>query len=93
MSAVSGDHIVKVYSSMGLVMASIVPFHFPHVVDVRVNICIVYIVSIYLMSFESRVSPSSFGFMFMGNVVLFICNASCALYSAGSGVKSAFLLD
>ena len=33
----------------------------------------------------SRVSPSIVGFM--RSVVLFICNASCVLYSAGSGVK------
>ena len=37
-SAASGDHVVETYSSMGLVMAlyvaRIVPFCFPHVVDV-----------------------------------------------------------
>ena len=30
---------------------------------------------------------SYFGLMFMGSVVLFICSASCVLYSAGCGVK------
>ena len=46
-SSVSGDHIVEMYSSMGLVMAlyvtSIVSFSFLHIVDVSVlNICIVF---------------------------------------------------
>ena len=35
----------------------------------------------------SRMVPSSFRLMFMGTLVLFICTASCVLYSAGSGVK------
>ena len=39
------------------------------------------------MSLGSRVSPSTFGLMFMGTVILSICKASCVLYSAGSGVK------
>ena len=37
------------------------------------------------MSLGSRVSPSIFGLMFMGSVMLSIC--SCVVYSAGSGVK------
>ena len=36
-------------------------------------------------SFGSRVS-SNFVLVFMVSVVLFICNASCVLYSAGSDV-------
>ena len=39
------------------------------------------------LSLGSRVSPSIFGLMFMGSVMLSICNSSCVLYSAGSGVK------
>ena len=39
------------------------------------------------MSLGSRASPSIFGLMFMGSVMLSICSASCMLYSAGSGVN------
>ena len=39
------------------------------------------------VSLGSRVSPSTFGFMFMGSVMLSICSSSCVLYSAVSGVK------
>ena len=39
------------------------------------------------VSFVSRVSHNSFGLMFMGSVMLFICSASWVLYIAGSGVK------
>ena len=39
--------------------------------------------------FGSRVSPSIFGLMFMGSVMLSICSSSCVLYSAWSGVKRA----
>ena len=39
------------------------------------------------MSLGSKVSPGIFGLMFMGSVMLSICNSSCVLYSAGSGVK------
>ena len=35
------------------------------------------------MSLGSRVSPSIFGLMFMGSVMLSICSLSCVLYSAG----------
>ena len=35
----------------------------------------------------SSVIHSILWFMFMGSVVLFICSASCVLYSTGSGVK------
>ena len=92
-------HMVETYSSIGLVMAlyvaMIVSFCFPHVVDVSaLSICIVlrtFVVVIYMcwlyVSLGSRVSPSIFGLMFMGSVMLFICSSSCVLYSAGSGVK------
>ena len=95
-----GDHMVETYSSMGLVMAlyvaRIVSFCFPHVVDVSaLSICIVLraflvVISMCLLyvSLGSRVSPSIFGSMFMGSVMLSICSSSCVLYSAGSGVKS-----
>ena len=43
--------------------------------------CLLYV------SLGSRVSPSIFGLMFMGSVMLSICSSSCVLYSAGSGVK------
>ena len=39
------------------------------------------------VSLGSRVSPSTFGFMFMGSLMLSICSSSCVLYSSGSGVK------
>ena len=67
-----GDHMVKTYSSMGLVMAvyvaRIVSFCFPHVVDVSaLSICIVlrdFVVVIFIclmyVSLGSRVSPSNF---------------------------------
>ena len=41
---------------------------------------------------ERRVSPSIFGLMYMGNVMLSICSSSCVLYSAGSGVKRVHVL-
>ena len=37
--------------------------------------------------FGSRVSPSIFGLMFMGSVMLSMCGSSCVLYSARSGVE------
>ena len=98
-SDASGDHMVETYSSMSLVMALyvaiIVSFCSPHVVDVcALSICIVpraFVVVIYMcllyVSLGSRVSPSIFGLMSMGSVTLSICNSSCVLYSAGSGVK------
>ena len=95
----SGDHMVETYSSMGLVMAlyvaRIVSFCSPHVVDVSaLIICIVLrafvvVISMCLLyvSLGSRVSPSNFGLMFMGGVMLSIGSSSCVLYFAGSGVK------
>ena len=72
------------------------PFVSPHVVDVSaLSICIVlraFVVVIYMcllyVSLGSRVSPSIFGLMFMGSVMLSICSSSCGLYSSGFGVKS-----
>ena len=98
-SDASSDQMVETYSSMGLVMAlyvaMIVFFCFPHVVDVSaLSICIVlhaFVVVIPMcvlyVSLGSRLSPSMFGLMFMGSVMLSICNSSCVLYSAGSGVN------
>ena len=96
-SDASGDHMVETYSSMGLVMAlyvaMIVSFCFPHVVDVSALsiyclacfcCCDLYVLYV---SLGSRVSPTIFGLMFMGSVMLSICSSSCVLYSAGSGVK------
>ena len=58
------------------------------------SICIVlraFVVVIYMclwyVSLGSRVSPSIFGLMLTGSVILSICSSSCVLYSAGSGVK------
>ena len=77
-SDASGDHMVETYSSMGLVMAlyvaRIVSFRFPHVLDVSASsICIVLrafavVISMCLLyvSLGSRVSPSTFRLMFMG---------------------------
>ena len=39
------------------------------------------------MSWGWRVSPSIFGLILMGSVMLSICSSSCVLYSAGYGVK------
>ena len=39
-------------------------------------------------SLESSVSPSTFGCVVMGSIVLSIRSPSCVLYSAGSGVSS-----
>ena len=76
-SDASDDHIVKTYSSMGLVMAfyvaMIVSFCFPPVDVSALSICIVLralviVISMCLLyvSLGSRVSPSIFGLMFMG---------------------------
>ena len=78
---------------MGLVMAMyvamIVSFCFPHVVDGRaLSICIVLrafvvVISMCLLyvSLGSRVSPSIFGLMFMGSVMLSICSSKlCAVF-------------
>ena len=58
------------------------------------SICIVlraFVVVIYIrflyVSLGSRVSPSIFGLMFMGSVMLSICSSSCVMYSIGSGVE------
>ena len=80
---------------MALYVAMIFSYCFPHVVDVSaLSICIVVrafvgVISMCLLyvSLGSRVSPSIFGLIFMGSVMLSICNSSCVLYSAGSGVK------
>ena len=77
---------------MALYVAMVVSFF---VVDVSaLSICIVLrdlviVISMCLLyvCLGSRVSPSIFGFMFMGSVMLSICSSSCVLYSAGSGVK------
>ena len=97
-----GDHMVETYPSMGLVMAlyvvRIVSFcflNFPHVVDVSaLSICIVLraffvMISMCLLYVHlgSRVSPSIFGLMFMGSVMLYIYSSNYVLYSAGSDVK------
>ena len=91
--------LMLLVTSMGLVMAlyvaRIVSFCFPHVVDVSaLSICIVLrafvvVISMCLlyMSLGSRVSPSIFGLMFMGSVILSICSSRCVLFSGGSGVK------
>ena len=103
MSAASGDHIVESYTSIGLVMALYVASNvsscFPHVVDVS-DLCICIVLRAFVavlsrcflyVSLGSKVSPSIFGFIFLGSVVLFIYNSSCMLYSAGSGVKNVHL--
>ena len=47
---------------------------------VVISMCLLYV------SLGSRVSPSIFGLIFMGSVMMSICSTSCVLYSAGSGV-------
>ena len=103
-SDASGDQMVETYSSMGLVMAlyveMTVSFCFHHVVNVSaLSICIVLrafvvVISMCLLyvSLGSRVSPSIFGLMCMGSVMLSICSLSYVLYSAGSGVKRVHVL-
>ena len=44
--------------------------------------CLLYV------SLGSIISPSIFGFMFMGSVMLSICSSNCVWYSAGSGVQT-----
>ena len=44
------------------------------------------------MNLESRFSPSIFGLMFMGSVMLSICISSCVLYSTGSGGKRVYVV-
>ena len=48
---------------------------------------VVISMSLLYVSLGSRVSPSIFGLMFMGSMMLSICSSSCVLYSAGSDVK------
>ena len=80
---------------VALYVAMIVSFGFPKVVDVSaLSICIVLHAFVIFISMcllygnlRSRVNPSIFGLLFMGSVMLSICNASYVLYSAGSGVK------
>ena len=98
-SDASGDHRVETYSSMGLDMAllvaMIISFCSPHVVDVSaLSICIalrafVVFISMYWLYVSQglRVSPSIFRLMFMGGVMVSICSSSCVLHSAGPGVK------
>ena len=43
---------------------------------VVISMCLLY------MSLGSRVSPSIFGLIFMGSVMLSICSSNCVLYSA-----------
>ena len=99
-SDASGDHpyggnVLKYGSYYGFVCCEDRFLCFPHVVHVSaLSICIIFrafVVVIYMsllyVSLGSRVSPSIFGLMFIGRVVLFICSSSCVLYSAGSGVK------
>ena len=80
---------------MALYVARIVSFCFHHVVDVSAlrSICIVLrafviVISmcVFYASLGSRVSPSIFGLMLMGSVMLSICSSSYVLYSDGSGV-------
>ena len=49
-------------------------------------VVVIYMCLLYV-TLGSRISPSIFGLMFMGSVMLSICSSSCVLYSAGSGVK------
>ena len=76
------DHMVETYSSMGIDMnlyvTRIFSFCSPHVIDVSaLSICIllrVFVVVNYMcllyVRLWSRVSPSIFGLMFMGSVML-----------------------
>ena len=72
---------------MVLYVAMIVSFCFPHVVNVgALSICIVlcafvvvFSMCLLYMSLGSRVSPSIFGLMFMGSVMLSMCSSSCVL--------------
>ena len=52
----------------------------------RALVIVIFMCLLYV-SLGSRVSPSIFGLMFMGSVMLSICSSSCVLYSAGSDVK------
>ena len=52
----------------------------------RAFVVVIYMCLLYV-SLVSRVSPSIFGLMFMGSVMLSICSVCCVLYSAVSGVK------
>ena len=79
---------------MGLVIAlyvaRIVSFGFPHVVDLY---CLAYFVVVFSMclmyvSLGSIVSSNIFVLMFIGRVVLYMCSASCVLYSVGSDMKT-----
>ena len=86
-----GDHMVETYSSIGLVMdlyvVRFVSVCSHQVVDVSaLSICIVlhaFVVVIFMcllyVSLGSRVSPSIFGLMFMGSVMLSICSSSCVV--------------
>ena len=98
-SDASGDHMVEAHSSMGLAMAlyvaRIVSFCFPYVVDVSaLSICtvlrdfvVVISMCLFYVSLGSRVSPSIFGLMFIGGVMLSICSTRCVLHPVVPGVK------
>ena len=48
--------------------------------------CLLYV------SLGSRFISNILGLMFMGDVLLFICSASCVLYCAGSGGKRVLVI-
>ena len=86
-SDASGDHMVETYSSMGLgIVCCNDRFLLSICIVLRAFVVVISMCLLYV-SLESRVSPSIFGLMFMGSVILSICSSSCVLYSARSGVK------
>ena len=67
-----GGNVLEYGSCYGFVCYKDCFLCFPHVVDVSVLIiCIV--LHAFVVILGSRVSPSIFGLMFMGNVMLSIC--------------------
>ena len=80
---------------MALYVANIVSLCFPHVVDVSAlvyvsafsicaSVCCCNLYVVCVCEFVSRASPSIFGLMFCGSMMLSICSAICVLYPAGA---------
>ena len=94
-----GDQMVLPYSSVGRVIVLYIVINvslfLPHLVAVRALVMLrdflalsfVILMSSAKFSLGSNVMPSTFGFLFVGMVILLIVRFSVVLYSAGTGVN------
>ena len=60
-----------------------------HALGICIALCAFVVLSVCLLyvSVGLRVSTTILGPMLMESVILFVCNANCGMYWAGSGVK------